>query len=121
MSDRLPSWIYAPIDRATKATLIDLAQQSGGAPTEGRVTCAGLRLLIRDRQEAARDEAFAASQAKAADMIKDAAKAGLRPTSGTYRALKSARVMITADEANDFVRSLPPMPLAGEDEEVTHG
>lgn len=121
MADRLPSWVYAPIDRATKATLIDLAEQSGGTPTEGRVTCASLRRLIAERQGIARNEAFAASQAKAAAVFKDAAKAGLRPTGGTYRALKSARVMITANEANDFVRSLPPMPFSGEDEEMKNG
>ena len=63
----------------------------------------------------ASDSASSEAEAEAADMIKDAAKAGLRPTSGTYRALKSARVMITADECDAFLRSLLPMPLAGEE------
>jgi hypothetical protein len=115
VSDRLPSWIYAPIDRAKKDALIDLAKQSGGLPAEARVTCDSLRLLIRNRQVIARNEAAAASQAKASEVIKDAAKAGLRPTGGTYRALKSARVMITADEANAALRALPPLPAYDEE------
>jgi len=53
----------------------------------------------------ASDSASSEAEAKAADMLKDAAKAGLRPTGGAYRALKSARVMITADEANAALRA----------------
>lgn len=122
MIERIPQWAWEPTSKLRKSALIDLAKQSGGEwQAWDRFTVPELIAEITRRQLAAREAHWEATAAARAKDEATARSIGLAPARGTYRALKSARVMINADEANDFVRSLPPMPLAGEDEGAKNG
>ena len=118
MIDRLPQWAWEPTSKLRKSALIELATNSGGERLAwDRLTVPQLIAEITRRQTAAREEHWTETAEARAEEAATARSIGLAPTGGTYRALKSARVMITADECNAFLRSLPPMPLVGEDEE----
>lgn len=118
MLDRILQWAWEPTSKLRKSALIDLAKQSGGEwQAWGRFTEPELIAEITRRQVAAREAHWEATAAARAKYNATARSIGLASASGTYRALKSARGMITADEANDALHALPPMPLAGGEEQ----
>jgi len=118
MIDRLPQWVWEPTTKLRKSALIDLATQSGGERLAwDRLTVPELVAEITRRQTAAREAHWAATNAKRAKDTAPARPIGLPLSGGAYRAMQSARVMITADEANAALRAMPPLPFGGDHEQ----
>ena len=121
MIDRLPQWVLEPTRKLRKSALIDLATQSGGERLAwDRLTVPELVAEITRRQTAAREAHWAATNAKRAEDTVPARPIGLPLSGGAYKAIQSARVMITADEVNAALRAMPPLS-AEFDDGAAHG
>ncbi len=116
--DRLPQWAWEPTRKLRKSSLIELATQSGGERLAwDRLTVPELVAEITRRQTAARKAHWAATNAKRAEDTAPARPIGLPLSGRAYKAIQSARVMITADEVNATLRAMPPLPFGGDHEQ----